>query len=1289
MTTIGSASPVNPNDYDPISTLEKQYSDPPLGRRLTLSIKINKGCLVPGGIETVLKALKVNSKKSSQDSANTSSSNLGIDSYEEAVETAFICDLSEVQISQSDGGEEDSVCSVKSRSSVDIIHHERRNSFDSGSHHGNGRTSPFDFLSNDAPPRLPGKSSSKGGKKVSKLSTFTNKLKKGWDRQVTSIVLQAQKAAGSKSSNSDLLTVGAYTHGGNIGEFPTCLGMTERAAIPSDDSEGLTFRIPIVVPPHLLEKNTVTNGSVIEILLWIRSGAAIFAKSRGLRSYYTVGSASLWVSSLLQRTPNVLTIPLQSQVVHDGMVTITVLNDRKFPPLRGNGWSMTDPKTDTAYSHIPGKKILFNPTLDQSYIFPIPRNDTSSQTDSNLLVATERSTESTVVLPLSLAFSRILSSASSKSLEHGLDVSNKLQYLHDAESVNDPMKVMKSGHAQCQIEIAYILRYSDNAPGAGGLGGGGKAHVTVNLQRPDSIFENCLATASIPTFTYKGEKNYPFSPAISVPFYPRVISKSDPRLLPGLLKTSKFSYFIGKLRVQIYDEGIGAAGVDVFSPIGPTSSVGTSSTSYDLVIEIEHYLNCSQTHLLSDDVVQAPIVDPKSGETIAALAFKLTANTLEGMVDKNAESLTSSVAGGATCIDGGLISLVGLDTLMEDDKTCYPRSDIQVGSLAHATQNPSNIDTKQRRTRQIATMGEFLSFDYMDTHSGCTRATDSKVFLQRADEYEKGMFSQEDDGEPLPPNEVRDPRPFRPSSSRMDFLLNGIGFNVHVHNLSLLSVSGDEVSGAARASENALYQNVTCGAPADHFRGFGGNGKDEKTFSGGLRRLEANRLSADLRVRETQDALIHEVARYYSELSQKGLDAGVSLRHVPATQLKVAQLRKSCIEATQVLHELTWNIAVRRGNVFSQALGIAVTVYLSHVSDFEKIREGVRADIWRLHGFLITFEGLLSAQGKELGMIEDASVAIAMLRMVSVVLRRENHAGDESDRIPVKESPYVRWLKITNSGYGSKAKFLVEVGLDVEFYEQRIPKPLRNGTSVQFYPILYQMGVDIRQWGANQLSRTSHNGPSTTSGSEDEGDDDEAGTPDKDVLIALNYEAFRKMNAYAHFVNPTNCLSVEVQSTWEQAHLDQQIQQSTHPSLAPLFEYIRSSAGKMEHGILDEAATAAARLGGGSAIFCKSGKDRTAMQVTFKQAQFINRYMNNQGNGFGNVSHTEQIVQDALYMRVYGTRLPICEKNVGQSLFAFNALQARFMPEILKPPPRTLAGFLKGGRVFTKGGIES
>lgn len=53
-------------------------------------------------------------------------------------------------------------------------------------------------------------------------------------------------------------------------------------------------------------------------------------------------------------------------------------------------------------------------------------------------------------------------------------------------------------------------------------------------------------------------------------------------------------------------------------------------------------------------------------------------------------------------------------------------------------------------------------------------------------------------------------------------------------------------------------------------------------------------------------------------------------------------------------------------DVSMQVMGIAVTSYLASISD-----SGLAwrfANIWATHGYLITFEGLLSAVGKELGM---------------------------------------------------------------------------------------------------------------------------------------------------------------------------------------------------------------------------------------------------------------------------------------------------------------------------------
>lgn len=439
-------------------------------------------------------------------------------------------------------------------------------------------------------------------------------------------------------------------------------------------------------------------------------------------------------------------------------------------------------------------------------------------------------------------------------------------------------------------------------------------------------------------------------------------------------------------------------------------------------------------------------------------------------------------------------------------------------------------------------------------------------------------------------------------------------------------------------------------------------------------------------VRDSQNRLIEAISSFYSAQSQctNVHLPGRSARHISPHNHEISALRTACIAATQKLHMLTWDIAVRRSNCFSQALGIAITLYLTHVSDTAKLQKGAWAELWQKHGFLVTFEGLLSAAGKELGMIEDAAVGIAMLRMVSVVFVTEQTkigGKNSSACVAVPDSPYITWVRINPSGKGTQTQYLVEICVNAQFYGKMIPAPLKNNAKIRLYPMLYEMGVDIRQWGSNTAAFVKSN-----SGQQEEVDDDEAGIPDNDVLLALNYEAFQKMNAYAHAVY--RC-SEDPAVSWEQAHVEQQTQQQIHPMLRNLHEFIKTSAGKMEHGILDEAAHAAAKLGGGAAIFCKSGKDRTAMQVTFKQSQFINRYIQTGGNGHADEAQLDfnKLFDDANIMRVYGTRLPICDKNVGQSLYAFNSLQARFMPDVLKPPARALAGFLKGGRVFSKEGM--
>jgi len=346
-------------------------------------------------------------------------------------------------------------------------------------------------------------------------------------------------------------------------------------------------------------------------------------------------------------------------------------------------------------------------------------------------------------------------------------------------------------------------------------------------------------------------------------------------------------------------------------------------------------------------------------------------------------------------------------------------------------------------------------------------------------------------------------------------------------------------------------------------------------------------------------------------------------------------------------------------------------------------------------------------------MIEDASVAISMLRMVNVVLIDDGqdphftqHLNRQSQlqRVPVPHSPYVRWVHlfpITHQGSHSKTQYRLEIGLYSNYYHSRVPDPLKNGTSVRFFPILFQMGVDIRQWGANagrnvqsQIKDKKHRGSVDglvateqnsaaveAEGNEpmgnccllDDGDeDDEGGIADNEILFNLNVDGYRKLNSYAHSVMPatvgvTHEISpVPVFDTLEQP--TQPLPQ--HPHLCMLSEAIKASAGKMEHGVLDRAASLCQQFGGGSTVFCKSGKDRTAMQVTFKQAQFVQRYLDRKEQTA--TLEDTKVSSDCVFskstiMRIHGNRILICEKNAGEPKFAFNPLQRKFMPEMLRP----------------------
>lgn len=188
---------------------------------------------------------------------------------------------------------------------------------------------------------------------------------------------------------------------------------------------------------------------------------------------------------------------------------------------------------------------------------------------------------------------------------------------------------------------------------------------------------------------------------------------------------------------------------------------------------------------------------------------------------------------------------------------------------------------------------------------------------------------------------------------------------MHVSTLNIKLV--DSLS-TANTYTGASFHNITHGAPSDHARGFGNilSGISNTNASGGLRRLEKKRAECADALEKAQNLLIAAVGNFLANARKTS-----QVNHVPARHAEIQGLRWKVFECVHNLHHVTWMCAVRRANVFSQSLGLAVTSYLTSISDKEKCAAGWPA-VWQRTGFLVCFEGLLSAAGKELGMIEDA-----------------------------------------------------------------------------------------------------------------------------------------------------------------------------------------------------------------------------------------------------------------------------------------------------------------------------
>ena len=182
---------------------------------------------------------------------------------------------------------------------------------------------------------------------------------------------------------------------------------------------------------------------------------------------------------------------------------------------------------------------------------------------------------------------------------------------------------------------------------------------------------------------------------------------------------------------------------------------------------------------------------------------------------------------------------------------------------------------------------------------------------------------------------------------------------------------------------------------------------------------------------------------------------------------------------------------------------------------------------------------------------------------------------------------------------------------------------------IELVPLLFTQGINEQQSFANAVSRSG-----------------------LELQRTINWDSFHTLATFAMEAGPelvgNNMKKLDRDLRALKAQVDEEQRVAgKHPKLLSL------------------AADIVRMLHGGRLTCCKSGKDRTAMGVTYEQARILE-------HRHGLAQH--RVEEVANLMRTEGPRKIVCAKNIGEPLYAFNAFQSALLPPEYRPPAETLSG---------------
>jgi len=272
-------------------------------------------------------------------------------------------------------------------------------------------------------------------------------------------------------------------------------------------------------------------------------------------------------------------------------------------------------------------------------------------------------------------------------------------------------------------------------------------------------------------------------------------------------------------------------------------------------------------------------------------------------------------------------------------------------------------------------------------------------------------------------------------------------------------------------------------------------------------------------------------------------------------------------------------------------------------------------------GFLVQFESLLSTHGKERTMIGDYEDAIQMVHYIKLRLVVNN--GESYPSVKLTRAPN---SSDDNLGY-EECAWIMEVACPVSIFSIA-PSRLKCGGLIDVTGVLFTQGINEQQTMANFLGESAL----------------------QDIINRQSYPLLQSyFQKYSEWVRSNAKLA-------ESQDIDRL---SKNLEVIEAMSNKRSLRTSKNTELLPCVADFCRAINGGRCTSCKSGKDRTAMSVTWEEARILNEHHGLPEAAKAGAMHA---------MRDAGVRRFNVIKNTGECWYAFNPFQHQMLPEVYRAP---------------------